>query len=317
MIARHPCIEYMTKLGLQDFLVGRLDGGLPPGTVNWRGKSMAQVLRLSRQRLGELKHAGIKPTPVLVAVLHYLDGEGLRLTAGAAWNVTVLAERGAGLLSVPGSIERALKYHQPSRRLKALKYINRQAERNGDTRLHLGDFTDYWRQCREYGENLDDDMTAFPSNLYAAEQRFVERRRREQEAKDAEKAAKDDAAIKEQLDKLERKYAFSFGGLTLRPARSAAEVRAEGKALHHCVGGYVDRYARGETVICVLRRDVDPDRPWRTVEISKAGKLVQDRGYRNDTAGVGVAITPAYREALNVFWDAWEHRHDGNERRAS
>ena len=75
------------------------------------------------------------------------------------------------------------------------------------------------------------------------------------------------------------------------------------------MGGYIDRYAKGDTVICVLRRDVEPDRPWRTVEISpKTGKLIQDRGYRNDTS-MGTPLTPQYKAALDLFWEAWGERH--------
>ena len=32
------------------------------------------------------------------------------------------------------------------------------------------------------------------------------------------------------------------------------EIIDEGTALHHCVGGYVKRYADGWTILCALRR---------------------------------------------------------------
>ena len=308
-IAKHPCVEYMTKLGMTELLPAKLLGELPPKEINWRGRSMAAVLKLSRQRLGEMKHAGATITPELLTLQHWLDAQGIRLTAGAAENISILAARQTGAKRVPGAVADVLEFHRPERRVKALKYMNRTAEKRADTRLHLGDFRDYWSECRHFGENLDDDAVAFPADLHVAEQRFVERRRREQEEKDAVKRADQDTQIKKRLPELTRKYGFSFGGLTLRPARDGAEVRREGRQLHHCVGGYVARYAEGETVICVLRRDCDPDMPFRTVEISRKGKLVQDRGYHNDVAHFGLPVTGNYRAALDLFWEAWKERN--------
>ena len=81
----------------------------------------------------------------------------------------------------------------------------------------------------------------------------------------------------------------------------------EGQVLSHCVGGYVERYAAGKTVICVLRRTVEPDAPWRTVEITPEGRVVQDRGYRNDGVS-GIAVDDKYRMLLDMFWAAWRER---------
>lgn len=307
-IAQYPCVEYMTKLGMTEFLPAKLTGDLPAGEVNWRGKSMASVLKLKKQRLGELKHAGITLTPALLALLHWLDREGISLPVRAAENVAILADRHTSAGRVPAAVERALSCLPAECRRKALKYMNRQAEKIADARLQLGDFIDYWGDCADFGENLLDDAVAFPSDIRAAEGRFEERRRREREAKDAAESADADKAIARKWPKLQELYGFSFGGLTLRPARDSAEVRREGRELHHCVGGYVKRYARGDTVICVLRRDCDPDMPFRTVEISARGRLVQDRGYHNDAAGFGIPVDEHYRAALNLFWEAWEER---------
>ena len=320
MIARHPCAEYLTKLGLGGYMIEWLRGELPAGAINWRGKSMSAVLGLSRQRLGELKAAGIKPRPALTAAMRMLDGDGLRLPATAVDNIVVLAERVTISRSVADAIRRALSFHRPARRRQALKYMARQAARHGDTRLNLSDFTDYWRLCQRYGESLDVDPTAFPGDIRAAEQRLLEIERRENERQHLAANKKiweeQDAEIAKRLPMLQARYGFSFGGLTLRPALDGAEVRAEGKALHHCVGGYVDRYARGNTVICVLRRDVEPDAPWRTVEIGKDGRVLQDRGYRNDVAPYGL-LDDGYRAALELFWEAWREREQGKERKSA
>ncbi|MBQ8128866.1 MAG: PcfJ domain-containing protein, partial [Clostridia bacterium] len=141
---------------------------------------------------------------------------------------------------------------------------------------------------------------AFPRDFRAAHDRAAIRRR-------AAANAQSDRRIRQRYKSLERKYGFAFGGLILRPAASAAEVIHEGEALNHCVASYVDRYACGDTVICVLRRAVEPERPWRTVEIAANGALVQDRGYCNDLGPLSL-MTPATRAALDLFWEAWRER---------
>lgn len=309
LIARYPCIEYMTKLRMTDFLKARLQGQLPPGEVNWNGRSMAEVFRLDRGRLGELKHAGIALTPELLPVLHWLDRAGIRLTAPAAENVAVLLGRHSTAEQIVFALERGLEPFQPSRRKKAIKYMARTAERHGGTRLHAGDFFDYWRDAAGLGDDLNDDAVAFPADLHAAEARLEARLRRQKEEADAAANAERDAKIRERWKQLNRQYGFSFGGLTLRPAMDCAEVRREGQALRHCVGGYASDYAAGRTNIFVLRRDVDPDMPWRTVEISSAGKMVQDRGFHNDIVSFGLPITEDYRAALDCFWSAWRERN--------
>lgn len=310
LIARYPCIEYLTKLGMTDLLPARLLGHLPAGEVNWNGGSMAKVLRLSKTRLGELKHAGIRVTAALLTVLHWLEREEIHLTARQA---EMLAE-GLRRTTTPerfgAMLANGLKVFEPSRRRKALKYVAAtMTKRARDTRLHFGDISDYWKNAADLGDDMNADATAFPSDLGAAEARVLERRRRRKEEEDAAKNAAKDEQIRKRWKALNRKYGFHFGGLTLRPAMDCAEVIREGNVLKHCVAGYVSDYAAGRTVICVLRRDCDPDMPWRTVEISSAGMLVQDRGFHNDRTGFGLAMTENYRAALNLFWAAWRERN--------
>lgn len=309
LIARYPCIEYMTKLGLTGFLPARLLGKLPPGEVNWRGTSMAAVFRLDRGRLGELKHAGVTLTPELLTLMHWMDEQGLAaLPAQAAQNLAVLLERYTTCERLRFVLDDRLGRFPAARRRKALKYMARTAEKIGDTRLNAGDFFDYWSQMERLGEDLGQDANAFPADLHAAEARVQERLRRLRLEQDAAASAKKDEMIAKRLQALTKQYGFSFGGLTLRPARDSAEVRMEGQALHHCVGGYIDNYASGRTGIFVLRRDADPDMPWRTVEI-KDGRVIQDRGYHNDVKDFGIPLTDKYRAALDCFWSAWRERN--------
>lgn len=293
-IARHPCVEYMTKLGMETLVRERIQEQLEPNLVNWNGKSMAKVLRLSKSRLGELKSAKVALTPALLAVVQACDRLGVPCTARTAASVAKLC---AGT-KVKADLTGALELFQPSRRKKALKYLAKWGDRVA--RLRLSDFHDYWAAKVLLGGNLDVDDDAFPAEFTAAHDRTVAR-------KNVAISPSIDAAIHKNAKKLMKLYGFEFGGLILRPAVSAEEVIREGEALHHCVGTYVKNYAEGRTVICVLRRAVEPDVPWRTVEISTKGVLVQDRGLHNDW-GKWNMIDEKYRAMLDLFWQAWKER---------
>ena len=90
-----------------------------------------------------------------------------------------------------------------------------------------------------------------------------------------------DAAILRQAEKLE-KFSLTLDGITIRPARSAGELAAEGKILHHCVGSYAERVSKGETFIFFIRREEEPDMSWYTLNLDKDLKtVIQNRGNRN------------------------------------
>lgn len=79
-----------------------------------------------------------------------------------------------------------------------------------------------------------------------------------------------------------KKLSWAADGLLIRPPADAGELVAEGKALNHCVGRYVDRMARGETVILLIRRASEPDRPYYTLEW-RGGRVIQCQTKNNSS----------------------------------
>ncbi|MFQ8963448.1 PcfJ domain-containing protein [Sellimonas intestinalis] len=83
-------------------------------------------------------------------------------------------------------------------------------------------------------------------------------------------------------------------GLLLVVPASAEDIKAEGAALHHCVGTYVDRVARGETNIFFIRKEKEPDKPYFTMEW-RDNDIVQCRGSRN------CGMTPEVKAFTEAF----------------
>ena len=82
-----------------------------------------------------------------------------------------------------------------------------------------------------------------------------------------------------------RPHEYSDDSLTVRLPKSMDEIVQEGAALSHCVGGYAKRHANGQTTILFLRKAEEPDTPYYTMEIDKAGNIRLCYGYKNNRAG--------------------------------
>lgn len=65
-------------------------------------------------------------------------------------------------------------------------------------------------------------------------------------------------------------------GLVVCVPETVAELKEEGKKLHNCLGTYVDKVARGETLIFFVRRIEDPTAPYIAMEYNR-GEIVQCR----------------------------------------
>lgn len=173
---------------------------------------------------------------------------------------------------------RATTYANAGRILKYIKnQTDKRKEKNPDKRsISQNDtaqaYRDYLQECEQLHLDLHDKEILFPKDLTAAHNRTMEQVKFEKNKADQEKFQK-------AVEKLE-KFAWGEGEFFIRPAREQMELTAEGKALHHCVGGYIKRMAEGETAIFFLRKASEPDKPFYTLELQKK-RVIQCRTEHN------------------------------------
>ena len=173
---------------------------------------------------------------------------------------------------------RATTYANAGRILKYIKnQTDKRKEKNPDKRsISQNDtaqaYRDYLQECEQLHLDLHDKEILFPKDLTAAHNRTMEQVKFEKNKADQEKFQKT-------VEKLE-KFAWGEGEFFIRPAREQMELTAEGKALHHCVGGYIKRMAEGETAIFFLRKVSEPDKPFYTLELQKK-RVIQCRTEHN------------------------------------
>lgn len=149
-------------------------------------------------------------------------------------------------------------------------------------------YRDYLADCVKLKLDLDNRQVLFPADLYAAHQRTIS-----QVKYQANKAMRD--KFINAAEKLEG-LCWRQGDLLIRPAQSPDELTREGAALHHCVGGYADRMAKGETAILFVRRKTEPDKPYYTMEY-RDGVVIQCRTAHNASYQTD--------RPVKAFVDAW------------
>lgn len=173
---------------------------------------------------------------------------------------------------------RATTYANAGRILKYIKnQTDKRKEKNPDKRsISQNDtaqaYRDYLQECEQLHFDLHDREILFPKDLVAAHDRTMKQIAFEKNKADQEKFQK-------VVEKLE-KFAWSEGEFFIRPAREQMEMTAEGKALHHCVGGYIRDMAEEKTAIFFLRKVSEPDKPFYTLELQKK-RVIQCRTEHN------------------------------------
>ena len=259
---RHPNIEYLIKSGYGGLIVTNYDGFY--GTlfslhvdrhVNLKSNNLLRMLGLNKSEFKAL--TGREKL--------YVAYRDLRERYPKA-----KAEDLINLAMVYASDFATIDEHVARTGLKPARIARYLAENDISKR----DYSDYLDQCRKLQYDMSDTAISIPHDFFAMHERLS----------DIKRYKHDEFANKELQQRLigRRIFEFRCGDLFIRQPLSVVEIIIEGERLHHCVGGYAERHARGMTNIFFVRRKTDPDTPYYTIEVGNDYRIIQCRGYRND-----------------------------------
>ena len=277
--AKYPVVEFLWKAGYHYLVHERVTGMTKENrnAIRWQRTNLKECFQFPL-RLLKLKEPEDWRMDDVATLNKLWAGRGNTLTEKeieAVFQSDVNIE----------NIRRALPYAGV---IKILNYLKKQA---GDPRYARGaalDYRDYLRQCEQLHLDLSDKQVLFPKNLEAAHRRTTEQIKYEENKADQKK-------FKEAAEALE-KFAWKAGGFIIRPARTQKELTDEGKELHHCVGGYIRKMAKGETAIFFIRKADELDKPFYTLEL-RDKKVIQCRTTDNKSYELS--------EDIKVFVEAW------------
>lgn len=188
-----------------------------------------------------------------------------------------------------------------------MRYKEREDPRIERKKNMAKDWLEYLEWCQELKYDLNNKFFYMPNNFRKVHDRTYKEYQALQDKKAAEEKARREKEAYRRMKKIERAMedifkknegvdAFSIAGkgLILKVPKSADEIRAEGAALHHCVATYVDRVAKGKTVILFIRKAKEPDKSYYTLEWN-GERVVQCRGFKN------CDMTPDVKAFTKVF----------------
>jgi hypothetical protein len=300
LYAKYPCVEYLIKLGLKNFVEAKICGFNTYSAINWRATSLLKVLKLSKADFKEIRAFQKDINPLFLRLFQISRKDGSNLTFGEISEMKNLYFE---------DLQKALK-HTTLRQIR--NYINRQhASQHSAAKEEIKNmccsaripithskpdilrtWNDYIADCQTLEMNLDDERILYPKNLFDAHQKTT-KRVKSQGNKPMDKK------IKARLSSLAH-YCFEYNGLMIRPAESTNELITEGKALTICVGnyanGYMTKYSKGQTNILLIRKISEPNKPYYTMELRKDA-IIQVHGERHCAPDKAVA------EFIKAFTD--------------
>ncbi|MEC0092861.1 PcfJ domain-containing protein [Paenibacillus macquariensis] len=274
LASKYPCIEFLTKIGLQKVVEAKLGAGPTHGVINWNGKTPEKVLRMTKQEIKNMVSSGVPITPETLNVYHQSKKQELNYTIAEAHAMKDLENgyyrRELEEMSVLSSMDIIKRY--------LVKQFGKEEVRTiypTGVKLLLA-WRDYTKECKELGMDLNKEHILFPNNIYRSHQKTMKK----VETKASEALNNLITARLKELDD----FCFEEGDYFIRPALSSHELFEEGSALEHCVGGrYTESYAKGETNIFLIRRTFEPKKPFYTLEF-KGEQVIQCQGGKTNRA---------------------------------
>lgn len=257
-------LEQLIKAGLKQLAKADLYGTEYRININEKETALTKMLGINREELRIIRSQ--KKQDEALEVIKMLKKSG-RTTQKELVEMLIKA-RGNG--STSWDMERLLESKCNTE--KALRYINEKA-------IGINDFIDHINLMDKLG------IPEKKNNLYPADFEKFHQEEIEEDMLRNEKQVSDEVnktfqKTYKRWTRLINKYKVTTEGEDYKIIlpKSPADIKTEGRCLHHCVGNYATRAAQGETFIFYVRKQ-EKIRMY-TAEY-KDGKLIQVRGSCN------------------------------------
>lgn len=272
-----PYLEQLLKIGFYKIAQSVTEDRGCPQFKN--GKTILETLEINKQQFNLLRAVG-DPTVRDVMILRY---------AGTISQQEFNILRYIKDDFYDKMYEKYLDMRPYTTIYKVAKYVNRSHVTN------QRDYFDYIQWIQEMGYDMRNEFNLYPKDFKKAHDE-----KSKEYVKFQDKKVKEDIKRFNKLLKKIRKETsniepmnLKIDGLFIKLPEMLDELKSEGECLHHCVGTYRDKVARGETIIFFIRKETEPDKPYYTLEWK--GKVVQCRGFKN------CAMTPEVKAFVNIF----------------
>ena len=309
----HRFLEYLVKAGLTNLVEDVV--GSYCYSIDEKGKTPIDILGIP------------KPYMRILAELNGANGELRLLKQCAADNVLPKSDEirryykrfGGndeliGVINLHMSIDKFVRYMDKQKKKQPCKpkeqgchagwmsdrHYTKEEQEQQEYKDLAKDWLDYISWSAKLGYNMHDLYVILPPDFRKAHDRVMVEYTEHKEKLARKKRLEMEKQIKSVLELAATMPAIGMQakGLMMVLPKSGEEIEAEGRALHHCVGTYVERVAKGETMILFIRRIEKPEEPYFTLEYWD-GKVVQCRGKNNCSMNADVKVfVKAFEEKM-------------------
>lgn len=259
-LPKKPYVEQFIKAGLDGLAEEVFEGTFDDRRADRKQTELVKILRINREQLRWIRNSKNQ-----YDALRFIQSAN-----EAHKNITEL-EAAAYCGSKQGHKVKDFMLRKDINTKKVCEYI----VRNG---VEIEDFVDHV-ELLEKLEMPAKKQYLFPKDFRMAHQEEIEA--------DILKNDKISAEIREQFKqtydrwkKISKRVPMQDGEYRVVFPRDCADIKTEGRILHHCVGNYVERAAKGQTVILFIRKIENMEKRLYTMEYC-GGKLMQIRGLCN------------------------------------
>lgn len=274
---KNPYLEQLLKIGFYRLAKAVLTKDDCPEFKN--GRTVLETLKVNRTQFNMLRRIG-DPSARDLSILQYAgeirqeDFDILRYIHDAGYNEMY---------------RKYLDMRRYTTIYKLNKYIRKQRL------IHDMDYFDYTGWLEEMGYDMRNEFNLYPKDFQKAHD---EKAKEYTRFKDKQ-AKEDERRFKRLLRQLGKEAAdmdimnLRINGMFIRLPNELDELKREGETLHHCVGTYRDKVAKGDTTIFFIRQEAEPERPFYTLEWR--GRVIQCRGFKN------CDMTPDVKAFVEIF----------------
>lgn len=266
----HPYIEYLIKgryYNLARHIVDKYGvWASPKKLLNIRADNIPELLRLDAQRANRLRD--MDGGRYALELLQMEQRDGVKITQEnlefAETHKTTIDDL---------QIERTRMTAN-----RALNYIRRQIERNGQSYKSICQFyNDYLNMAEQRGADITDDIIRADPRMIERHMTYLEELNRAKDEKRIRELRKEFPNIEKDYVENAEMMQWEGDDYSVIVPRNAGDIVDEGKRQHHCVAAsnqYFEKMNRRETFILFLRRQETRDTPYYTLEVSiKGGKV--------------------------------------------
>lgn len=303
---KFPKFEWLFKMGLSNLSKRLIESGdcygvRATGRINKDGNTIYDILMLNKENVKILQ--ALNGDTDILKILQVSQKYGFQFEAEQLKTYYDIYGLNTELLQEVG---RNVTYH------KIMKYIEKESEKYPDPvpcRYSYGartdsltkkrnmahDWLEYLGWCEALQYDLSNMFIYMPTNFLKVHERTAKEYQAFKDKEEAETRERYNIIIKQMKKDSAQISVFNLhnDGLFIKLPDNSDEIKKEGEILHHCVGGYVDRVAKGETIILFIRKESNPDEPFYTMEWK--GKVIQCRGSHN------CGMTNEVRKFVSLF----------------